>query len=49
MPNNSHTQLYPAQKQAFDSLTAGLQLGSILRLSGGVGRGKTTILQAHDD
>ncbi len=46
MPTNSHTHLCPAQKQAFDSLTAGLQLGSILRLSGGVGRGKTTILQA---
>jgi transitional endoplasmic reticulum ATPase len=45
MPNNSHTHLCPAQKQAFDLLTTGLQRGAILRLSSGVGRGKTTILQ----
>ncbi len=45
MPDNSHTLLCPAQQRAFDSLTTGLQLGSILRLSGGVGRGKTTVLR----
>ena len=44
MRHNSHTHLCPAQQRAFDSLTAGLQVGSILRLWGGVGRGKTTIL-----
>jgi ATP-dependent 26S proteasome regulatory subunit len=38
-------QLCPAQRRAFDSLAAGLQVGSIFRLSGGVGRGKTTILR----
>ena len=38
-------QLCPAQKRTFDSLTTGLQIGSILRLWGGVGRGKTTILK----
>jgi hypothetical protein len=45
MPTDSRTHLCPAQKQAFDSLTTDLQLGSILRLSSGVGRGKTAILQ----
>ena len=46
MRDNSHTHLCPAQQRAYDSLTAGLQLGSILRVWGGVGRGKTTILRA---
>lgn len=45
MPNDSLSLLCPAQKRAFDHLTAGLQLGSILRLWSGVGRGKTTILK----
>lgn len=45
MPNDSQCNLCPAQKRAFDYLTAGLQLGSILRLWSGVGRGKTTILK----
>jgi hypothetical protein len=45
MPNDLHSKLCPAQKRAFDYLTAGLQLGSILRLWSGVGRGKTTILK----
>jgi transitional endoplasmic reticulum ATPase len=35
----------PAQQRTFDSLSAGLKVGSILRLWGGVGRGKTTILR----
>src|SRR3954471_15307789 len=39
------TQLYPAQKRAFDSLQSGIQVGSILRVWGGTGRGKTTILR----
>ena len=45
MPDHPHTHLCTAQQRAFDSLTAGLQIGSILRLSGGVGRGKITILK----
>src|SRR6516162_2830806 len=45
MPNDSQMKLCPAQQQAFDQLTSGLQLGSILRLWSGVGRGKTTILK----
>jgi len=48
MPSDSQMKLCPAQQQAFDNLSAGLQLGSILRLWSGVGRGKTTILnQLH--
>src|SRR5262245_20366626 len=38
-------QLCPAQKRALDHMVAGLPVGSILRLWGGVGRGKTTILK----
>jgi ATP-dependent 26S proteasome regulatory subunit len=45
MPNNAEIRLCPAQQQAFDSLTAGYQVGSILRLHAGCGRGKTTILK----
>ncbi len=45
MPNDSHSNLCSAQKRAFDYLTAGLEIGSILRLRSGVGRGKTTILK----
>src|SRR3989442_1611702 len=45
MPNQSAIKLCPAQKTAFDSLSAGLQVGSILRLWGGIGRGKTTVLR----
>jgi ATP-dependent 26S proteasome regulatory subunit len=38
----------PAQKRAYERLLAGLEIGSILRLWGGVGRGKTTVLaQVH--
>jgi ATP-dependent 26S proteasome regulatory subunit len=35
----------PAQKRAFEYVQAGLAIGSILRLTGGVGRGKTTLLR----
>ena len=45
MPNSSPIELCPAQKRAFDYLKAGLQLGTILRLWSGTGRGKTTILR----
>jgi len=45
MPTSSNARLSPAQQRAFDYLTAGLKIGSILRLSGGTGRGKTTILK----
>src|SRR5678815_3410051 len=45
MSNNSDFSLCPAQKRAFDYLSMGLEVGSILRLSGGVGRGKTTVLK----
>src|SRR5437899_6134205 len=45
MVKQSNIQLCPAQKQAFDSLLAGVELGSILRVWGGTGRGKTTILR----
>src|SRR6266478_1797896 len=45
MAKQSNIQLCPAQKQAFDSALAGVQLGSILRVWGGTGRGKTTILR----
>ena len=41
----TQVRLCPAQQRAFDSLSAGVQLGSILRLRGGCGRGKTTILK----
>lgn len=42
---NPKIQLCPAQKRAFESLQAGIQVGSILRLWGGTGRGKTTVLR----
>jgi transitional endoplasmic reticulum ATPase len=45
MSNPPTIHLCPAQKRAFDYLAAGLKSGSILRLSGGTGRGKTTILK----
>src|SRR5258706_2970207 len=45
MSNQSAIKLCPAQKTAFESLSAGLQVGSILRLWGGIGRGKTTVLR----
>jgi ATP-dependent 26S proteasome regulatory subunit len=45
MSDDSPMKLGPAQQRAFDYLKTGLQLGSILRLWSGVGRGKTTILK----
>src|SRR5689334_17121655 len=45
MTKQSNIQLCPAQTRVFDSLLAGVQLGSILRVWGGTGRGKTTILR----
>jgi hypothetical protein len=45
IPNVSETQLCPAQQAAFEYLSAGVQVGSILRLHAGPGRGKTTVLR----
>jgi transitional endoplasmic reticulum ATPase len=45
MPTNSKTQLCPAQQSALESLLKGLSIGSIFRVWGGVGRGKTTVLR----
>ena len=45
MPIESTIQLTPAQRRAFDHLSNGLKVGSIVRLSGGIGRGKTTVLK----
>ena len=45
MSKESKVQLCPAQKRAFDSLLTGVRVGSILRLWGGTGRGKTTVLR----
>src|SRR5215831_10619895 len=45
MQNNSSIKLSPAQQTALDSLLKGLQIGSIFRVWGGVGRGKTTLLR----
>lgn len=45
MPNKSKIQLCPAQQNVLDSLLHGLQIGSIFRVWGGVGRGKTTVLK----
>ncbi len=45
MLNHQNTSLCPAQKRAFEALWAGLSVGTIFRLTGGVGRGKTTVLK----
>jgi len=45
MANTSNVQLCPAQQATLDSLLKGLEIGTIFRLSGGVGRGKTTVLK----
>jgi transitional endoplasmic reticulum ATPase len=45
MAKQSVTRLCPAQKRTFDYLSKGLEVGSILRVWGGVGRGKTTVLK----
>src|SRR5262245_36473972 len=39
------TQFCPAQKRTFESLMSGLSVGSILRVWGGTGRGKSTLLR----
>src|SRR6185369_15595169 len=45
--NSGHTnELSPSQQEAFEGLKRGLQVGSILYLWGGTGRGKTTVLTA---
>ncbi len=41
---NDSIELCPAQRRAYESLSAWLRAGSILRLWGGTGRGKTTVL-----
>ncbi len=41
----NEVQLCPSQKRALEMLSAGLKAGAILRLWGGVGRGKSTILR----
>jgi ATP-dependent 26S proteasome regulatory subunit len=45
MKKSTGIKLCPAQQRVFDHLSAGVQIGSVLRLWGGVGRGKTTILR----
>jgi transitional endoplasmic reticulum ATPase len=41
----SAIKLCPAQQRTLDGLSTGLKVGLILRLWGGVGRGKTTVLK----
>lgn len=45
MPSKSTIQLCPAQRSVLEALLKGLQIGSIFRVWGGVGRGKTTVLK----
>lgn len=45
MRNKSQIPLCPAQQSALESVLRGAQLGSILRVWGGVGRGKSTVLK----
>jgi len=45
MKNPLNVVLCPAQQRALDLALAAFQLGSILRISGGTGRGKTTVLR----
>ncbi len=48
MSNESKIQLCPTQQTALDHLLKGLPIGSIFRVWGGVGRGKSTVLkQVH--
>src|SRR5580693_8147815 len=44
MPNKPAVKLCPVQQSTMESLLEGLPVGSIFRLWGGVGRGKTTVL-----
>src|SRR5215467_3332045 len=49
MSKHQITKLCPAQKSAFEGLSYGIEFGNILRLRGGIGRGKTTVLgQLHE-
>src|SRR6187401_179203 len=43
--SKSAIKLCPAQKAVFHHLSTGVKIGSIIRLWGGTGRGKTTILR----
>ena len=45
MSDQSKVRLCPAQQQLLDSLLRGLEIGSIFRVWGGPGSGKTTVLQ----
>src|ERR1043166_1852781 len=45
MPRRSNAKFCPAQKIAFEGLSYGLEVGNIIRLWGGIGRGKTTVLR----
>jgi ATP-dependent 26S proteasome regulatory subunit len=45
MSTNAVMELCPAQKRALESLLRGLPIGSIFRVWGGVGRGKSTLLR----
>jgi len=45
MKNNQVIKLCPAQQDLLGSLLRGMQIGSIFRVWGGVGRGKTTVLK----
>jgi transitional endoplasmic reticulum ATPase len=45
MAGKSMIELCPAQQSALNLLLKGLQIGSIFRLWGGVGRGKTSVLK----
>jgi ATP-dependent 26S proteasome regulatory subunit len=45
MTQKTSVQLSPAQQGALESLLKGLPIGSIFRVWGGVGRGKTTVLK----
>ena len=45
MANKSKIQLCPVQQNVLESLLRGLQIGSIFRVWGGIGRGKTTVLK----
>jgi hypothetical protein len=45
MTNPMTIQLCPAQQCVLESIRKGLRIGSIFRVWGGVGRGKTTLLQ----
>ncbi len=45
MQKNTQTQLCPVQKNVLESLLRGMPIGSIFRVWGGIGRGKTTVLK----